>query len=75
MFKRGQPRPSSYTWRHQTLTHLMKLRRDLRVWCDASGHEAIHSPVYFAMFGNLPYDTKLKCQKCGSTRVGIEVKG
>jgi DNA-directed RNA polymerase subunit RPC12/RpoP len=59
----------------------MKLRRDLRVWCDDCGHGAMHSPVYFAMFGNLPYDTttwelvqKLKCPKCGSRRVGIAPK-
>jgi hypothetical protein len=81
MIMRGDPRPSGYTWRRQTLNELMKLRRDLRVWCNDCGHEAVHSPVFFAMFGNVPYDItiwelaqKLSCRKCHSRRVGIEIK-
>ncbi len=81
MVLRGDPQPSGYTWRRQTLTELMKLRRTLRVWCTDCGHETEHSAVFFATFGNAPYDTtlrelaqKLTCGKCRSRRVGIEVK-
>jgi hypothetical protein len=51
----------------------------MRMWCDDCGHEVVHSPVYIAMFCELPYETtlwelaqRLHCKKCGSKRVGIE---
>ena len=81
MVMRGDPQPSGYTWRHQTLSELMKLRRELRVWCVDCGHDAVHSPIFFAMFGHVPFDItlwelaqKLTCRTCGSRRVGIEPK-
>jgi hypothetical protein len=77
----NDPRPSGYTWRHQTLSNLMKLGRNLRTWCEDCGHEVIQSPVFFAMCGGLPCDTtvwevaqKLTCRKCDSKRVGVEPK-
>jgi DNA-directed RNA polymerase subunit RPC12/RpoP len=63
-------------WRRWTLT---KQHRHMRMWCDDCGHEVVHSPVYIAMFCELPYETtlwelaqRLHCKKCGSKRIGIE---
>lgn len=82
MHKRGDPKPSGHIWRRQTLTQLQKLRRNARLWCEDCGHEIERSPVYMAMFFDLPYETRLyelaqrlQCSKCGSHRVGIAVVG
>ena len=81
MVMRGDPQPSGYTWRRWTFAELMELQRTLRVWCADCGHEAERSAVFFATFGNAPYDTmlwelaqKLTCGKCRSRRVGTEPK-
>ena len=57
----------------------MKLRTNLRMWCEDCGHSAAHSPVWFATMCGIPYDTTLYelaqhlvCKNCGSRRVGIE---
>ena len=79
MVMRGDPLPSGYTWRQQTLHALMKARLDVRVWCEECDHEAIRSPDWAANAASLPYDTtlyeiaqRLVCRHCGSRRVGIE---
>ncbi|WP_125461627.1 MULTISPECIES: hypothetical protein [Rhodomicrobium] len=79
MVMRGDPQPRGYTWRQQTLQALLKARINIRVWCEACGHAAIHGPDWAATSFGLPYDTTLYevaqllvCSQCGSRRVGIE---
>ena len=79
MHRRGDPPPSGYSWRHQTLEKLMKARAQLWIWCDECGHTAAHSPVWFATMCNVPFDTtsydlaqRLVCSKCGSYHIGVQ---
>jgi Zn finger protein HypA/HybF involved in hydrogenase expression len=78
--RRGDPKPTGHMWRRQTLSELTKRRRRARMWCEACGHETVHSPVYMAMFFGVPYETtlyalaqRLHCKKCSSKRVGIAI--
>jgi hypothetical protein len=79
MFKRGDPRPRGYSWRHMTLQHLMKIRTHVRMRCEDCGHDAVHSPAWMATMCGVPYGTtlyelaqRLVCRKCRSHKVGIE---
>lgn len=78
MFRRGDPRPKGYAWRHMTLLKLQRAGTMCAIKCEECGHEAVHSPVWLATMGNSEWQDTLYdvaqrcvCRHCDSRKVCI----